>query len=580
MFAIRKITFGMKKKFIFFTILTPLLMLGEVFLETVIPYLMSLIIDKGIQSRDTSCVIQIGITMLLCALVSLCFGAGGALTAACASQGFSRALRQNLFSKIQSFAFVNIDKFSSASLITRLTTDVTNLQNVYQLLIRICFRSPFMLISGTAMAFVINARLAVIFLVAIPVLGSVIAIVSAAAYSRFAKMLKKYDRLNSVVQENLIAIRIVKAFGRGEYECEKFEEAAEAVKNAQVRAEKLVIILMPVMQTVVYSSIISIFWFGGKMTVSGSLQPGELVSFLTYVSQIFMSLMMLGMVFVSVILSRASMNRVVEVLDEKPFINESAENLVEEIRDGSIEFENVSFSYTGQKDNNVLADISFHIESGESIGIIGGTGSSKSTLISLIPRLYDVSKGSVKVSGVDVKNYSIAALRKEIAVVPQKNILFSGTIRENLLWGNDTASEQELVSACEASNADSFINTFTSQYDTVLEPGGTNLSGGQKQRLCIARALLKDSKILILDDSLSAVDTATEASILKNLFKFKPEMTKIIIAHRISAVQNADRIIVLDEGRISGIGSHSELLQSCAVYKELYDSQKSICLEG
>lgn len=570
----------MEKKFVFFTFLTPVFMIGEVFLETVIPYLMSLIIDGGIQNRDVPYVLRTGMLMVLCAFVSLLCGAGGACTGAYASQGFSRSLRKRLFSKVQDFSFSNIDSFSTGSLVTRLTTDVANVQNVYQLLIRICFRAPFMLVGGTAMAFMINSRLAIVFLVALPLLACVIAFVSALAYSRFAKMLEHYDSLNTVVQENLIAIRVVKAFVRGDYECEKFASSADAVRNAQVRAERLVIVLMPVMQAVVYACIISVFWFGGRMIAFGSMKAGELVSFLSYVAQILMSLMMLGMIFVNVVLSRASVRRIVEVLDEKPSVREKPQENAGAVKDGSIDFENVCFSYSGQAENCVLEDVSFHIDSGETIGIIGGTGSSKTTLVSLIPRLYDVHKGSVKVSGVDVRDYPLSALRDGISVVLQKNMLFSGTIRENLLWGNEHASDEEIVNACRAGDADSFIQGFSAGYDTMLEPGGANLSGGQKQRLCIARSLLKNPRILILDDSTSAVDTATESRIRTALAELHPETTKIIIAHRISSVKDADRIFVLDEGRIVGSGSHQELLKNCRVYQEVYESQKGLCPDG
>ncbi len=573
--TIRKITAGLEKKYWLNTFLSPFVMIGEVVMETLIPFLMAKIIDVGISSHNMTYVLRVGGIMVLCAVVSLCFGAGGARFGAVAALGFARNLRRNLFKKVQSFSFANVDHFSSASLVTRLTTDVTNVQNVYQMICRICFRAPFMLVAGTLMAFKINAELALVFIVAIPVLAVAVIGLSSAAYPRFSAMLKKYDKMNSIVQENLIAIRVVKAFVRGDYEDEKFENAAKDVRNAQVRAEKIVIALMPFMQVVVYVCIIWVLWFGGKMIVFGSMKAGELVSFLTYVTQILMSLMMIGMIFVNIVLSRASVNRICQVLDEVPDIS-NPKNPVMTVTDGSVDFENVSFSYSKNKENFVLSDINLHINSGNVVGIIGGTGSSKTTLVSLIPRLYDAASGVVKLGGINVKDYDLKTLRDNVAVVLQKNVLFSGTIKENLKWGKKDASDEEIIAACKVSDADSFIQALPDGYETELGQGGVNLSGGQKQRLCIARALLKNPKILILDDSTSAVDTSTEKRIREALCSLHPEITKIIIAQRISSVKDSDIIFVLDDGKINGCGTHDELLKNNRIYKEVYESQSSL----
>lgn len=573
--TIRKITAGLEKKYWLNTFLSPFVMIGEVVMETLIPFLMAKIIDVGISSQNMTYVLRVGGIMVLCAVVSLCFGAGGARFGAVAALGFARNLRRNLFKKVQSFSFANVDHFSSASLVTRLTTDVTNVQNVYQMICRICFRAPFMLVAGTLMAFKINAELAMVFIVAIPVLAVAVIGLSSAAYPRFSAMLKKYDKMNSIVQENLIAIRVVKAFVRGDYEDEKFENAAKDVRNAQVRAEKIVIALMPFMQIVVYVCIIWVLWFGGKMIVFGSMKAGELVSFLTYVTQILMSLMMIGMIFVNIVLSRASVNRICQVLDEVPDIS-NPKNPVMTVTDGSVDFENVSFSYSKNKENFVLSDINLHINSGNVVGIIGGTGSSKTTLVSLIPRLYDAASGVVKLGGINVKDYDLKTLRDNVAVVLQKNVLFSGTIKENLKWGKKDASDEEIIAACKVSDADSFIQALPDGYETELGQGGVNLSGGQKQRLCIARALLKNPKILILDDSTSAVDTSTEKRIRESLCSLHPEITKIIIAQRISSVKDSDIIFVLDDGKINGCGTHDELLKNNRIYREVYESQSSL----
>ncbi len=574
MSTIKQITRGMEKRYWFFTILTPVSMIGEVFFETVIPYLMSFIIDKGIAMHDIKYVLTVGGIMILCSLVSLLCGIGGSRFSAIASQGFSHNLRSNLFKKVQTFSFKNVDHFSTASLVTRLTTDVTNAQNVYQLLIRICFRAPFMLLAGSIMAFRINAELSLVFLVSVPFLALAIAFISSKAYPRFSVMLSRYDKLNTIVQENLIAIRVVKAFVRQDYENEKFDEAANDLRKNQVKAEKLILWLLPIMQIVIYSSLIAVYWLGGRQVVFGSMLAGELVSFLTYVMQILMSLMMIGMIFVSVVLSRASVKRIVEVLNEVSDIVQPKKDAVINVKDGSVDFENVSFSYSENKDKAVLRNIDLHIDSGSVVGIVGGTGSGKTSLVSLISRLYDCCEGTVKVGGVDVKKYDLITLRDSVAVVLQKNVLFSGTIKQNLLWGNKHAQDAEILDACKASDASSFIDTFPEKYETELGQGGVNLSGGQKQRLCIARALLKKPKILILDDSTSAVDTATEKRIRDSLAVLLPETTKIIIAQRITSVQNADVIVVLNDGKIDGIGNHQELLKSNQIYQEVFESQK------
>ncbi len=564
----------MERKYIAYTCLSPLTMLGEVAMETVIPYIMALIIDVGIANRDINYVLKTGLLMIGCACLSLACGVAGGRLAAVASQGFSHNLRRNLFTKVQGFSFGNVDKFSTASLITRLTTDVTNTQNVYQMVIRMSARAPFMLIAGAVMACIINMKLAALFIIAIPVLVIAIWLIGSVAYPRFSIMLEKYDKMNNTVQENLIAIRAVKAFVRGRYEDEKFEKSADAVRAAQVRAEKLIVLLMPIMQITVYVSIIAALWFGGNMIVAGTMKAGELISFLTYVTQILMSLMMLGMIFVMLVLSRASIHRICEVLDEKSDIQSPSVGL-KTVADGSIDFEHVSFSYNKKSETSVLNDIDIHIKSGQVAGIIGGTGSSKTTLVSLIPRLYDTLSGTVKVGGRDVRAYDLVPLRDSVAMVLQKNVLFSGTIRDNLKWGNRNATEEQIVAACRAADADSFISSFPKGYDTELGQGGVNVSGGQKQRLCIARALLKNPKILILDDSTSAVDTATESRIRAALKDAHPETTKIIIAQRISSVKDADIIFVLDDGKINGYGTHEELLSHNEIYREVYESQQT-----
>ena len=566
---------GLERKYKVYSLLSPLSMVGEVVMETAIPLMMSKIIDVGIAGGDLNYVLLVGFLMVGMAVFSLACGALGGRFAAVASLGFSRNLRRRLFAKVQDFSFGNIDHFSTSSLVTRLTTDVTNVQNTYQMLIRMCVRAPFMLISGTIMACLINVKLSTVFFVAIPFLAVVLVIIAFVAYPRFQIMLSKYDNLNNTVQENLTAIRVVKSFVRGEYEKEKFSDAADAVRKTQVRAEKVVVLTMPLMQIVVYACIIAALWFGGRMIVVGDLKTGQLISFISYITQVLMSLMMLSMVFITMVLSRASISRIVAVLSEEPEIRGPESDAVTEVSDGSIDFKNVSFSYHKDKNNCVLNNVSLHIPSGSFVGIIGGTGSSKSTLVSLVPRLYDALSGEVFVGGKNVRDYDLVTLRDSVAMVLQKNVLFSGTIRENLKWGNENASDEQLIEACKAADAYEFIQSFPKGFDTDLGQGGVNVSGGQKQRLCIARALLKNPKILILDDSTSAVDTATDSRIRAALRSSAPDATKIVIAQRITSVQDADIIYVLDNGSINGCGTHAELLESNEIYREVYQSQQA-----
>ena len=542
-------------------------------MEVIIPFIMAKIIDVGIAGKDLPFVVKYGALMVGLAVFSLFCGVMGTLCSTVAAQGFASTLRQRLYKKIQDFSFANIDKFSTASLVTRLTTDVNMAQNVYRMLIHMCVRSPFMLIAGTIMAFRMNSQLAILFLVAVPVIVVSILLIANLAHPRFLAMLKKFDGLNAAIQENLIGIRIVKAYVRGDFEEKKFRKAADDVRTAQVHAEKLIIFMMPIMQIVMYISMIAVMWFGGKMVVAGTMLSGQLISFFTYVTQVLSSVMMLGMFFVSFVMVQASNQRIVEVLDEVPDI-ENPENPVMQVKDGSIEFDHVDFSYNKKEDNCILKDINLNIKSGQVIGIIGSTGSSKTSLVSLLPRLYDALNGSVKIGGVDVRNYDITTLRDSVAMVLQKNVLFSGSIKDNLRWGNEEATDEQIIAACKAADADSFISSFPEGYDTMLGQGGVNVSGGQKQRLCIARALLKNPKILILDDSTSAVDTATEARIRTALKDLAPDTTKIIIAQRISSVKEADSIIVLDEGSVSAVGNHEELLKNNKIYREVYESQQ------
>lgn len=573
MSTIRKLTRGLNKKYIINSILSPIVMIGEVVMEVIIPFIMAKIIDVGIAGKDLPFVAKYGAIMIGIAVFSLFCGVMGTRCSTVAAQGFAYTLRTRLYQKIQTFSFANIDRFSTASLVTRLTTDVNMAQNVYRMLIHMCVRSPFMLIAGTIMAFRMNSQLAILFLIAVPVIVISILTISTMAHPRFVAMMKKFDAFNGAIQENLIGIRIVKAYVRGDFEENKFRKAADDVRRAQVHAEKLIIFMMPIMQLVMYVSMIAVMWFGGRLVVGGQMLSGELISFFTYVTQVLSSIMFLGMVFVSLVMVQASNQRIVEVLDEVPDIDNPA-NPVMEVKDGSVEFDKVDFSYNKKADNCILKDINLKIESGQVVGIIGSTGSSKTSLVALLPRLYDVLEGSVKIGGVDVRNYDITALRDSVAMVLQKNVLFSGSIKDNLRWGNKEATDEQIVAACKAADADGFINSFPEGYETMLGQGGVNVSGGQKQRLCIARALLKNPKILILDDSTSAVDTATEGRIRNALKELAPETTKIIIAQRISSVKDADKIIVLDEGTVSAVGTHDELLVNSKIYREVYESQQ------
>lgn len=555
------------------SILTPLYVTMEVVLEVVIPLLMASLIDLGIDGGNMSYIIKMGIALVVAAIISLLFGALSGRSAAIASAGFAKNLRHDMFYNVQGFSFSNIDKFSTASIVTRLTTDITNIQNAYQMIIRVAVRCPVMLVFSLIMAFSINPELSLIFLCCIPVLGVGLYLIMSRAHPIFERVFKIYDKLNNVVQENLRGIRVVKSFVREDYEKEKFDAISEDIYNDFSKAEKILSFNMPLMQFCIYACMLLISWFGARLIVGSSMTTGQLMSLITYTMQILMSLMMLSMVFVMITISRASAERVVEILDEKSDLHNS-ENPVYEVKNGDIQFDNVEFSYKKGKGKPCLKNINLTIHSGETVGIIGGTGSSKSSLVQLIPRLYDVTKGSVSVGGIDVREYDIETLRNEVAMVLQKNVLFSGTIKENLRWGNENATDEELVHACRLAQADDFIRQFPDGYDTYIEQGGTNVSGGQKQRLCIARALLKKPKILILDDSTSAVDTKTDALIRKAMRTEIPGTTKIIIAQRVSSVENADKIIVLDEGEINAIGTHDELLKTNEIYREVYTSQQ------
>ncbi|MBP2033293.1 ATP-binding cassette subfamily B protein [Clostridium algifaecis] len=554
------------------SILTPIFVAFEAIMETIIPLLMAMIIDNGVGKGNIKYVCIVGAIMIAVSFVSLTCGALSGKYAASASTGFARNLRKAMYYNIQNFSFSNIDKYSTAGLITRLTTDVTNVQNAFQMIIRMFVRAPFMLIFAMAMSFYINAKLALVFLCAIIFLGIILYFIMTRVHPYFMEVFKKYDDLNASVQENLTAIRTVKAYVREEHETSKFYKASEILYKYFIRAEKLIIINAPAMQFAVYTCIILLSWLGAKMIVSGSMTTGELMSLFTYTTNIMMSLMIISMVFVMVVMAKSSAERIVEVLDEKSDLV-NPENPIYEVKDGSIKFNNVGFSYNKNMKNLVLENINLKINSGETIGIIGGTGSAKSTLVQLIPRLYDATGGNVEVGGIDVRKYDIETLRNEVSMVLQKNVLFSGTIKENLRWGNKDASDEEIIIACRQAQADEFIEGFSDKYDTFIEQGGTNVSGGQKQRLCIARALLKKPKILIMDDSTSAVDTKTDALIRKAFKETIPDTTKIIIAQRISSVEDADRIIVLNDGKVDGFGTHEELLNSNDIYREVYESQ-------
>ncbi|MDT8716873.1 ABC transporter ATP-binding protein [Clostridium sp. 19966] len=554
------------------SIVTPILVALEVVMETILPLLMAWIIDNGVSKGNINYVCIIGAVMLVAAFLSLTFGALGGKYAATASAGFARNLRKGMYYNIQNYSFSNIDKYSTAGLVTRLTTDVTNVQNAFQMIIRMFVRAPFMLISAMAMCFYINSRLALIFLGAIFFLGILLYFIMTSAHPYFVKVFRKYDDLNASVQENLTGIRAVKAYVREDYETKKFFKASKNIYDYFLKAEKILVFNSPLMQFTMYTCILLLSWLGAKMIVAKSMTTGELMSLFTYSTNILMSLMIMSMLFVMVIMSRSSAERIVEVLEEKSDIA-NEDKPIYEVKDGSIAFNNVGFSYSGDKDKMVLENINIKINSGETIGILGGTGSAKSSLVQLIPRLYDVTEGNVEVGGVDVRKYDIETLRDEVSMVLQKNVLFSGTIKENLRWGNKNATDEEIIAACKQAQAEEFIDNLPNKYDTFIEQGGTNVSGGQKQRLCIARALLKKPKILILDDSTSAVDTKTDALIRKAFIENIPDTTKIIIAQRVSSVQEADRIIVLNDGKIDGIGKHEELLASNEIYKEVYESQ-------
>ena len=554
------------------SIATPFFMILEVLFETLIPFLMASIIDKGVNTGDIHHIYKVGGIMIVAAFCGLLAGMAGGRYGAKASTGFAKNLRNKMFDQIQTYSFANIDHFSTAGLVTRLTTDVTNVQNAYQMMLRMMMRAPASMICAMVMAFMINARLASIYLVAVVILGVILFFIIRHATAYFQQAFPKYDALNASVQENVSAIRVVKAYVREEQETSKFQYASKNIYDIFVRAEKNVIWNSPIMMFTVYTCIILISWFGAKMIVVKSLTTGELMSLLAYCMNILMSLMMLSMVFVMISMSMASMRRIAEVLDETSDIH-NPEHPLYEVADGSIVFDHVDFSYKKNSQQPVLKDINLSIRAGETIGIIGGTGSAKSSLVNLISRLYDVSEGTVRVGGKDVRSYDMEALRNNVAVVLQKNVLFSGTIYDNLRWGNETATDEECVAACKAACADEFIEQLPQKYDTWIERGGTNVSGGQKQRLCIARALLKKPKILILDDSTRAVDTATDAKIRKAFKEAIPGTTKIIIAQRVSSVEDADRIIVMDNGKINGIGSHEELMNTNEIYREIYESQ-------
>ncbi len=561
-------------KYKIYAILTPLMMMGEVAMEIFIPSVMAKIIDDGIRGgKGVGYITKMGALMVVMAVVSLIFGSLGAYFGSKASMGFAKNLRGNLFRKVQEFSFSNVDKFSTASLVTRLTTDVTNTQNAFNMLIRMAFRSPVMLIGAVIMAVKIKPSLSAVLLVSVPILAVCLALIMTKAHPRFKVMLDKYDRMNSDVQENLIGIRAVKAFVREDYEKEKFKDGADGVRKAQIFAEKLVILNGPIMQLCMYGTILAVLWFGGNLVIDGKFEIGLLSAFITYVSQVLSSLMMLSMLLMMFVISRASIGRIIEVLDEEIDIKDDNAG-DDKVQNGDIEFKNVTFGYNKTAEEPVLKNVNLKIKSGETIGIIGGTGSAKSTLVSMISRLYDVDEGEVLVGGKNVKDYKLENLRDEVAVVLQKNVLFSGTIKENLKWGDMNATDEEIINACKQACAHDFVMSFPDGYDTDLGQGGVNVSGGQKQRLCIARALLKKPKIVILDDSTSAVDTATDASIRRAFRENLKNTTTIIIAQRITSVKDSDRIVVLDDGKIDGVGTHDELMANNEIYKEVYYSQQ------
>ncbi len=557
------------------TFLTFLFIVGEVIIECAIPFITANLVNQIKAGVEIKTILFIGVTLALLAIVSLCCGGLAGFTCAKASAGFAKNLRQDVFSRIQTYTFENIDKFSSSSLVTRLTTDITNVQMAYMMIIRTAVRSPLMFIFSIIMAYIMGGALATTFVVVVPVLGVGLYLVSRKAMPAFRRVFKKYDRLNESIEENVRAMRVVKGFSREEYEKEKFEAAAKDICSDFTKAERIVAFNSPLMQICLYFNMIFVLIVGSKLTITSmgtTLDVGQISAMLTYGMQILMSLMMLSMIYVMITMSVESVKRICELLDEKPALH-NPENPVMTVENGSIDFHNVNFKYSERAEKYALSDVNIHIQSGMTVGIIGGTGSSKSSFVQLIPRLYDATTGTVCVGGVDVKDYDIKTLRDSVAMVLQKNLLFSGTIKENLRWGNENATDDEITEACKLAQADDFVTAFPDGYDTYIEQGGTNVSGGQKQRLCIARALLKKPKILILDDSTSAVDTKTDALIRKGFQKFIPETTKIIIAQRIASVEEADRIIVMDNGKISAVGNHEELLKSSDIYREIYEQQ-------
>ena len=553
-------------------LLTPFFVVLEVVMEVIIPLVMALLIDKGIDGQDMAAIWKYGIILVLCAMLALVFGAAAGTFAARASTGFARNLRHDMYYNVQNFSFSNIDKFSTGSIVTRLTTDVTNVQNAFQMCTRIAVRCPVMLVFALFMAMKINSRMALVFLAVLPILAIGMGILMKVVDPVFERAFKIYDRMNTVVQENVRGIRVVKTYVREDHETEKFEGVSGMLYRTFSKAQKTMAGVMPLMQFCMYACMLLISWFGARLIVVGSMTTGELTSMFSYAMQILMSLMMVAMVFVMITMAKASAERVAEILDEQPDLHNPA-NPIHEVKDGAIEFDDVSFSYKGDERKLALKNVNLHIKAGQTVGILGGTGSSKSPLVQLSPRLYDATEGSVKVGGVDVRNYDLDALRGAVSVVLQKNVLFSGTIKDNLRWGNEHASDEEMVEACRLAQADEFVRSFPDGYDTYIEQGGTNVSGGQKQRLCIARALLKKPKILILDDSTSAVDTRTDALIREGFRTYIPETTKIIIAQRVASVQDADLILVMNNGRIADMGTHEQLLISSAIYREVYESQ-------
>ena len=557
------------------TILTPILVSIESIIDVLIPFIMAFLIDEGINQGNREKIIFYGILLLICAFLAMIFGILAGRCAAKASTGFAKNLRKDMFYNVQSYSFANIDKFSPASIITRHTTDINNVQMAFQMIIRIAFRSPIMLIFSLIMAFLINVKVALIFLAVVPFLAVGLYFIATKAHPIFERVFKTYDKLNNITQENIKGIRVVKSYVTEEKEINKFFKVSDEIYKDFTKAEKIVALNNPLMQISINTVIVLLSLIGGKMIISNNLTTGELTSMISYAMQILTSLMMLSIILVMIMISRASAERIVEILEEESSLKNN-EKQIKEIKDGSIEFINVDFSYVDDDNKTCLKDINLKINSGETIGIIGGTGSSKSTLVQLIPRLYDATKGEVKVAGINVKDYDLESLRNEVAMVLQKNVLFSGTIKENLRWGNPKATDEEIIRACKLACADEFIENFPDKYDTYIEEGGTNVSGGQKQRLCIARAILKKPKILILDDSTSAVDTKTDSAIRKAFKEEIPNTTKIIIAQRVTSVEDADKIIVLDGGRINGMGSHDELMKNNEIYKDVYESQMKV----